>query len=156
MPSQVSRCARHTLGIPSLGLRLLINREPPDFNRHVRGRSSRSRRRRNPARYGISAFRSRYVNNPVAQQKLLRLGEKSVTGMPFFAPRTTFASAGSAEPCVATNSPDPVRSFVRPQDRHMRLNIFLRPGVIPINARLRTGHQQNVFHIFLSYFVLMP
>src|ERR1700730_19283646 len=77
-PSQVCRSVRCILGIPSLGLRLLINREPPDFNRHVRRYSSGPRRRRNPARYGISKFRSRYVNDPVAQQKLLRLGENTV------------------------------------------------------------------------------
>src|SRR5207253_8400081 len=67
-PSQICRNARGILGIPSLGLRLLISREPPDFNRHVRRCSSGPRRRRNPARYRISAFGSGHVNDPVAQQ----------------------------------------------------------------------------------------
>src|SRR5207237_6299647 len=77
-PSQICRNARGILGIPSLGLRLLISREPPDFNRHVRRCSSGPRRRRNPARYRISAFGSGHVNDPVAQQKLFRLGENTV------------------------------------------------------------------------------
>src|SRR5438105_716127 len=77
-PSQIRWNPRGILGIPSLGFRLLISREPPDFNRHVRRCSSGPRRRRNPARYGKSAFGSRYVNDPVAQQKLLRFGKNTV------------------------------------------------------------------------------
>src|SRR5579863_7754182 len=65
-------CARHSRH-PSVGLRLLISREPPHLNRHVygcRGDSSRD---------GISALGVRNVNDPVAQQKFLRFRENAVS-----------------------------------------------------------------------------
>src|SRR5580698_5679955 len=66
------------LSVLSFGLRLLQECELPDFNWHICRYSAGSWRRGNPCRDGIGAFGSRYVNNPVAQQELLRLREDAV------------------------------------------------------------------------------
>src|ERR1700761_8806458 len=53
-------------------------REPPYFNGHVGRKSSGPGCRRNPARYAICVCGSFYIHDPVAQQKLLRLGKYTV------------------------------------------------------------------------------
>ena len=78
----------------------------------------------NLSRYGISAFAAGNVDDPIAQQKFLRLGKMpSVTSTPFFSPRTTLTSRGSAKPCVATNSLDAVRSLLMPRRTAMCASI---------------------------------
>src|SRR5579872_949678 len=131
---------------------LLRARELPHFNRHVGGTSSGPGRRRNPARNGISAFGSGYVDDPVAQQKLLRLVKDTVCKRQavFLAahnlgfPRLGQALRGHKLPgfseLLANGSQVP----------HMRLDIASRPGVIRVNPCLRAGHQQNVFHFVPS------
>src|SRR5215467_13246392 len=70
-PHPLRRCRSSQFG-------LLKSCELPDFDRHIRRYSSRPGRRRNLAGDRIGALRSGDVNDPVAQEKLLRLGENSV------------------------------------------------------------------------------
>jgi hypothetical protein len=100
------------------------------------------------AAMGIGAFGSRYANNPVAQQKLLRLGEDTVCdrhAIFLTAHNLRFIRSGQAL-CGHKLSGFGQFFINAPEYCHMRLNILLRPGAIGVNACLRAGHQQNVFH----------
>src|SRR4029077_18623006 len=132
------RSARYILYIPSVGLGLPMRREPPDFDGHVRRHPARPRRRRNPASYRISTFGSRNVNDPVAQQKLLRFGENAVCDRhAVFLPAHNlgFTRFGQAL-CGHKLSGFGQVLIDALEDRHMRFNVLLRPGVIGVNTCL--------------------
>src|SRR5215469_2352559 len=127
-------------------------RYSPHLNRHISRHCSRSGRCRNSSRYRVSALWSLRVNDPVAQEKLLGLGETpSVTGMPPCSPRTSVASSGTSNPSVATSSPDAVNSVSMVSRTAMCVSILLGPSKIALHpCRRRVMSKMRFMCSFLS------
>ena len=127
--------------------------ELPDFDRHVCGFAPGAGSCGNLPPYGISALGVGNVDDPVAQEKFLRLGENAVgDGYAVFLATYDlgFTRLGQAL-CGDKLSGCGEVLVDAPKSRHVRLDILFRPGVIALNACPRARHQQNIFHILRSF-----